>query len=180
MAVPDRIAWAVELLAVAPGDRILEIGCGPGVALALVCERLEGGCITGIDRSATAVERTRARNAQHLAAGRAEVYRVELARFRCEPGQFDKAFAVNVNVFWTTRADVESEVLRRALKAGGVLRLVYGGPEPGTTPDIGPTVAANLERHGFRTDVIRGPHAATLCITGRSAGEAATSRSRSG
>lgn len=71
MRVPDRISWAVELLDIAPDDQILEFGCGPGVAVRLVGDRLDTGCITAIDRSATAVQRTRDRNADHIAAGRA-------------------------------------------------------------------------------------------------------------
>jgi hypothetical protein len=41
--VPGRLRWAVELLEVAPDDQLLEIGPGPGVSVALVCERLTGG-----------------------------------------------------------------------------------------------------------------------------------------
>jgi cyclopropane fatty-acyl-phospholipid synthase-like methyltransferase len=59
--VPQRIRWAVEALAIEPGDRLLEIGGGPGVAASLICEQLTRGHLLLLDRSATAIERTRRR-----------------------------------------------------------------------------------------------------------------------
>jgi len=41
--IPERVRWAVATLDVDPADRILELGSGPGAAISLVCERLDGG-----------------------------------------------------------------------------------------------------------------------------------------
>jgi SAM-dependent methyltransferase len=174
----DRNAWAVDLLEVTPDDRILEIGSGPGVATRLIGDRLGGGHLTAIDRSATAVQRARGRNEAHVAAGRVTVEQVELARFGGEPDQFDKALAVNVNVFWTTPAEAECAVLRRVLRPEGRLLLVYGGPPPrdgarGTGAgngdggrDVTSRIATTLQREGFEPEVVRGA-SGLVAITGR-------------
>jgi hypothetical protein len=82
--IPDRIRWAVETLAVERGDRLVEIGGGPGVAASLVCERLDRGSLLLIDRSTTAIERTRRRNLEHVGSGRLALETVDVANF--DPG----------------------------------------------------------------------------------------------
>ena len=66
-----------------PDDHLLEIGCVL-VAVALVCERLEGGRVTAIDRSPTAIRRAAARNAAQVAAGRAVLRTAALESLRPE------------------------------------------------------------------------------------------------
>jgi trans-aconitate methyltransferase len=174
--VPARVAWAVEQLDLAPTDRVLEFGCGPGVAASLVADRVVDGSVLAIDRSATAIDRARARNAGHIDAGRLVLEQVALADLRTDR-RFDVAFAVNVNLFWTGPADTECGVLAALLAPGGAVHLVYDSPAPpgsssasaassGDARDISGRAAAALARHGFSVTTISGP-GRLVCITGR-------------
>ena len=166
---PARLQWAVQLLEVAPDDQVLEIGCGPGVAVALVCERLSTGRITGVDRSATAVERTIRRNEAHIASGRAVVEHCEVGELDPRGGPFDKIFAVNVNLFWVRPAETEIHLLRRLLRPDGVLRLFYGFPGGGHQENgrAVATAAAALETGGFTATTTDDESGALVCITAR-------------
>lgn len=148
MNVPSRIAWAVSVVAPAPDDRIVELGCGPGVAAALICERLTTGHLVAADRSATAVARTAARNAAHVEAGLLSVVHSEVDALALPPASATKVFAVNVNLFWTRTPDAELAVLREILKPDGTLHVLYGNGPAGASRVL-PTVAEALRAAGF-------------------------------
>jgi ubiquinone/menaquinone biosynthesis C-methylase UbiE len=97
--VSERLRSIVESLDIRPGDRVLEIGCGHGVAATLVCERLDGGFLTAVDRSPKMIEAAGRRNADHVAAGRAEFLVATLEDLDLGERRFDKAFAVRVGLF---------------------------------------------------------------------------------
>src|SRR5687768_6269954 len=59
--IPERITWAVDQLKPAPQDRILEVGCAGGHALALIAARAPACTLIGIDRSAIQVTNARGR-----------------------------------------------------------------------------------------------------------------------
>ncbi|AVT38943.1 cyclopropane-fatty-acyl-phospholipid synthase family protein [Plantactinospora sp. BB1] len=187
-AVPERLRWAVELLRVAPDDQILEIGCGNGVAVSLVCDRLVGGRITAIDRSVAAVRQAERRNVEHIAAGRAVVRLGALEEFgapegigaleECgapvgsgvDGGRFDKIFAVNVNLFWTRSAAAELILLRRLLRPGGGLYLCYEPPEATRVAELVRRLPATLSAHGFAATAVTSATTGTtslLCVSGR-------------
>src|SRR6478672_9732711 len=100
-AIPARIAWVVDQLAVGESDRILEIGGGRGVAAAMICARLTRGNYLGIDRSAAAVRASALRNREYVERGTARFEQQALQDV--DPTRlptFDKVFAINVNLFW--------------------------------------------------------------------------------
>ena len=161
--IPERVLWAVEMLAVAPDDRLLEIGCGPGVAISLIAERLDGGAITAIDRSPVAVERARWRNAAHLESGLATIRKAALEELQSTDERYDKIFAVNVNVFWVRDVGPELALIRSLLRPEGSLFLFYGGvsAEPPSRP-IADTVTNTLVKHGFSTNRLAAPDGSAL------------------
>lgn len=149
MAVPARIRWAVSVVAPDPADRLVELGCGPGVAAALVCDRLTTGHLAAVDRSATAVARTTTRNAAHVESGRLTVVQSEVAALALASAAADKVFAVNVNLFWTRAPARELATIRGVLRPGGALFVLYGSDGP-TGPDrVTPVIADALKGAGF-------------------------------
>lgn len=166
--VPDRLRWLVDLIDVGPDDRLLEIGCGRGDAVDLVCARLNGGQITGLDRSAKAIEAAEERNAAWVAAGKAS--------FRCGPatavggfgaGSFDTVFAMNVNLFWVQPDPEELAQVRRVLAPRGTVHLAWEAPGAAKAASIEQAVSRALEDHGFSPTTIQSPtNPALLCLTG--------------
>ena len=124
MGASDRLRWAVEVLDVAPDDRILEVGCGHGVAVSLVCERLDGGRITAVDRSAKMIAVAERRNRAHARKVRLLAASIEEADLRHEI--YDKVFAVHVAALH--RAGEPLQIVRRRLARGGRLYLFNQAP----------------------------------------------------
>jgi cyclopropane fatty-acyl-phospholipid synthase-like methyltransferase len=152
--IPERIYWTVDLLAVRPADHLLEIGCGPGHAVSLVCARLTRGTITAIDRSAIQVARARGRNHHCLAAGRARIERVALADVDVGRRRFDKIFAVNVNAFWTAPVPTIAAV-RRLLRRRGAVYLVFEPPTAARLRHVREWMPRLLREHEIEVDDVR-------------------------
>ncbi|RZS34406.1 methyltransferase family protein [Herbihabitans rhizosphaerae] len=92
----ERRTWAVDVMDVAAHDRVLEIGCGHGVAVTLICQRLGGGGVLAIDRSAKMIDVATRRNAEHVAAGAAEFELMSLEDADFGARRFDKVLAVHI------------------------------------------------------------------------------------
>ena len=145
----ERIAWAVEKLAVQPADRLLEIGCGHGVAVSLVCERLEKGHIVAIDRSAKMIDAAARRNADHLAAGRVTFVHAALREADLGGARFDKIFAIHVGVFSSRQPGLELGIVADHLAAGGRFHLIYQPLVASTAGATAEALSRTLEGHGF-------------------------------
>jgi ubiquinone/menaquinone biosynthesis C-methylase UbiE len=168
--VPPRLLWAVEQLAIEPDDRLLEIGCGGGVAVSLICDRLDEGRITAIDPSAVMVERAARRNEQHVASGKATIRLGRLEDLDFDDGSFTKVFAINVNLFWTRSPARELEIIRRLLTKDGELYLFYSPPSAARVDPLAEQLVTALSELGFSGATVETAEAgdsAVLCVRAR-------------
>jgi SAM-dependent methyltransferase len=120
----ERFVWAVETLALDPADQVLEIGCGHGVAVSLVCERLTSGRITAIDRSEKMIEVAARRNREHVAEGRAVLKTAALEKAGFGDERFDKVFAFNVAPFWLQPKEALG-IVRQHLAPDGTIYIFW-------------------------------------------------------
>jgi SAM-dependent methyltransferase len=142
-----RNLWTVDLMALRPTDRVLEIGYGPGFALEQVCARLNRGRAVGLDRSRTMFDMARTRNRRTIDDGRLTllVGSVEGADLEAEPraaGPFDVIYAINVAMFWKDPAGVLATLRGRLARDGRVFLTVQ--------PRLGDTTDAAAERTADR------------------------------
>lgn len=127
----ERLRSGVEQLGIRPDDRVLEIGCGHGVAATLVCERLEAGHLTAVDRSAKMIRAATRRNASHIEAGRAEFLVATLEDLDLGERRFDKIFAVRVGLFHRDPERARS-IVERWLPSGGAAFVFFDPPSAST------------------------------------------------
>lgn len=123
----ERLRAVVERLDVQPDDRILEIGCGHGVAATLVCERLERGRLTAVDRSPKMIEAASRRNAAHLEAGKVEFLVASLEDLDLGECRYDKIFAVRVGLFHRD-PDRAHGLVEKWLAPGGTVLAFFDPP----------------------------------------------------
>jgi ubiquinone/menaquinone biosynthesis C-methylase UbiE len=116
--VSERLLRVVEGLDLRPTDRVLEIGCGHGVAATYVLER--GARLTAIDRSPKMIEAATRRNAAYVEAGTAEFLVAHLEDLDLGDRRFDVVFAVRVRRF-----HAEPQLAERWLAPGGRIVSVY-------------------------------------------------------
>ena len=120
-----RLLAIVDALPLRPGQRILEIGCGPGAMAREIVRRIGHGHVLAIDRSDTAIRQANAGSQAEIAAGTLAYRCIAAEDFALEAGEhpFDLAVAIRVGAFDGRHPEAGRLARARLAKA-----LVPGGP----------------------------------------------------
>ncbi|HEY1919254.1 MAG TPA: class I SAM-dependent methyltransferase [Streptosporangiaceae bacterium] len=139
----QRNRWAVALLDVQRADRVLEIGFGPGVAIAELA-RAGAGHVYGIDHSDVMLRQASRRNAAAIRAGRVTLIKAPADQLPpALDGPFDAILAVNSLGFWPAPAE-RLAGLRRLLAPGGRIAIASQPRCPGATAATSRSAADNI------------------------------------
>ena len=148
----QRNRWVVGLLGVESKDQVLEIGYGPGIAVAELV-RAGAGHVYGVDHSAVMLRQASRRNAAAVRAGRVTLVEAPVDRLPAAlDGPFDAILAVNSHAFWPAPADQLAD-LRKRLAPGGRIALASQPRSPGAPSETARRAVQDIEnllrRAGF-------------------------------
>jgi ubiquinone/menaquinone biosynthesis C-methylase UbiE len=138
-----RNRWAVQLLDVQPTDQIIELGCGPGVAITALAARASPGLVVGVDHSQVMIRQASRRNRAAIKAGRVRLIHTPVESLAISDGPFDAALAVNTVGMWPDPIARLRE-LARLLRLGGRIALVSQPRCPGATAATSSAAANEL------------------------------------
>ena len=131
--ISKRLKVIVDALPLENGIRILEIGCGTGVAAREIVNRVEGIYVLAIDRSAKAIEQAKKNAEKEIEKGKLNFLQSKIEDFELPANEnpFDFAFAVRVGALDGRHPEIEKQALEKittALKKNGEIFIDGGDP----------------------------------------------------
>ena len=138
MTASARQTWAAGVVAARPGERVLEVGCGHGVLVALLAER--AGEVLGVDRSPTMVAAAARRNRAAVEAGRVRLQAAALSDADLGSVPFDVVVCFDVRALTDPAQEATWDVVDRVLAPSGRVVVAFSVMTPRTADDVVATV----------------------------------------
>jgi ubiquinone/menaquinone biosynthesis C-methylase UbiE len=174
----DTEREAIEVLDPMPDHVVVAIGCGPGVGIQLLVERLGHGRVVGIDPSAVMISEAWRRNQRWIDAGIVELIETTAGRLPVPGSSFDGAIAVNSMQLWEPLDDSIREVARSLRPGGRLVALTHDwaimrstGREVDDWFRWASTICAGHDLLGARTWRAKAEHGRSVVFTATKAGE---------
>ena len=114
----------LALLGIEANQRVLELGCGSGSALADAIEQAGGGCVLGLDVSTKMVAMATSANRAAVERGTASIRQNDGVDLGLDPASFDRVFSVHTLYFWKDAPEILRQ-LHESLRSQGRLVLTF-------------------------------------------------------
>jgi ubiquinone/menaquinone biosynthesis C-methylase UbiE len=158
----DANRWMVDLLEVGARDRVLDVGCGPGMGVAYAAGA-GARRVVGVDSSPVMVRHAGRRNRAFVRQGRVKIRRADAVRLPFPDATFTRAGSLNSLQFWASPAAGLAE-LHRVLAPGGRVAVVLmarsdepaGGPVPWVEETVDAMLAAGFAGVGVESRTFGG------------------------
>jgi ubiquinone/menaquinone biosynthesis C-methylase UbiE len=160
----EQERWAVEQAGLAPGQRVLVVGHGPGLGLRLAAAAVSpGGLVIGVDPSSVMRQMATAWCAAAVRAGVVQLREGTAEDTDCADASVDAVISVNNVMLWDRRAGFDELV--RVLRPGGRMVLTVHRPVLDVTPDAlaqeaseaglaEVTVGVRRRQHGLKVELL--------------------------
>ena len=123
--------WGLTHVDIEPNFTILDVGCGGGRTTEKLSALAPIGMVYGVDYAEGSVAASRARNAQLIKAGRAEIHQGSVSALPFPDSKFDLVTAIETQYYWPDLVNDMREILR-VLKPGGELIVIAESYRKGT------------------------------------------------
>lgn len=132
-SISSRLLELVDALPLKEGLRILEVGCGSGVAAREIAMRLENVFVLGLDRSEKTIRQAMKASEKEMWEGKVDFRVAKIEAFELPPDQekFDLVFAIRVGALDGRHPELEAvarERISSLLREGGRLFIDGGNP----------------------------------------------------
>ncbi|MFF3399031.1 class I SAM-dependent methyltransferase [Streptomyces sp. NPDC002659] len=128
--------WAIEHMEVHRSHRVLDVGCGGGMAVKLLSERTPRGFVAGVDYSMDMVSQAVRRNADAIARNRVEIRYGDSGDLPYGDASFDHVSAIETFYFWPDPMRGLAEA-HRVLRPGGQVAITLEmSREAGADPSL--------------------------------------------
>jgi cyclopropane fatty-acyl-phospholipid synthase-like methyltransferase len=135
----------VELMNLKPDSRMLEVGCGPGLALAQCAATATEGRVVGIDHSSVMVKQAEQRLREHGLIENVELFLGGIDRLADWPMAFDRIYSLNVIQFITDKGEYYQKAFG-SLALGGMCFTTYQPRLDNSDPNGATRMAEEIER----------------------------------
>src|SRR5262249_22022216 len=130
----ERNRRMIALLEIQPHDRVLEIGFGPGLAIAMAARQAPSATVVGVDHSNLMLRQASHRNRAAIAAGQVQLHVASADALPPFGEPFDKVMASNVHMSLDAPVAVFLQWLA-ILRPGGSIAITQQSRKRAATDD---------------------------------------------